>query len=418
MPGAVNARVVSNGQCGERMQMRGISRPLCMLVFLQGLCLAAGLWIHDRFLISAAHWSARAPQQSLSADQGAPPATVVQPSTAELSATAAPVTSAPGKVAEDVGRLFRAMPAASLLAFVWTLGLQSVIAYLFLARVHGEHSRRQSKSDEQTLEHTRDLLQTRDAVIFGLAKLSESRDPETGHHLERISLYSTRLTAALSRHPKYRGVITPAFVRLVGISSALHDIGKVGIEDSVLLKPGILTATERFRMQLHAEVGAECIREIERRLGRSNFLEMAHEIAHSHHEHWDANGYPEGLSGERIPLAARIVAIADVYDALSVRRVYKEPIPHGECVAVIRAAAGRQFDPDLVQVFLEIEPQFQEIAQRFADESSRRAADSQSEMGAETNRRMSPEQQHALLAALTDCEETSQQLTEPVTTQK
>ena len=130
---------------------------------------------------------------------------------------------------------------------------------------------------------------------------------------------------------------------MIGISSALHDIGKVALEDSVLLKPGELTSSERFKMQLHVEVGAESIREIERRLGTSNFLEMAREIANSHHERWDGAGYPTGLAGENIPLAARIVAIADVYDALSARRVYKEPFPHSECVEIIRREAGRQF---------------------------------------------------------------------------
>jgi HD-GYP domain-containing protein (c-di-GMP phosphodiesterase class II) len=393
--------------------MREVVRPFSILVLLQGLCLAAGLWIHDRVLIAASQWTSPTLHEAGLHDMGQPSTGAAQSDgSATLVATGTPTTgSATG--AQQVGRLFQAMLAASSIAFVWTLGLQSAIAYLLLARVYGEQTRRQSKSDEQSLQHTRDLLQTRDAVIFGLAKLSESRDPETGHHLERISLYSTRLAAALSHHPKYRDVVTPAFVRLISISSALHDIGKVGIEDSVLLKPGSLTPSERFRMQLHAEVGADCIREIESRLGRSNFLEMAREIAYSHHEHWDGNGYPEGLSGDQIPLAARIVAIADVYDALSVRRVYKDPISHRDSVAIIHRAAGRQFDPDLVQVFLEIEPQFEEIARRFANDPSSGGETSQSYLAGNTGHEMTTDQQYVLLAALSECDETSKHL-EPV----
>jgi len=383
--------------------MRGVSRPLVVLVLLQGFCLAAGLWIHDRVLIAAAQWKGPKSRPVSS------PRPDTQPAPSDSSNFVhAEKTSA--DAGQEVHALLKAMPAASLIAFAWTLGLQSAMAYLLLSRVQGEHSRRQSKSDEQSLHHTRDLLRTRDAVIFGLAKLSESRDPETGHHLERISLYSTRLAAALSRDPNYRKVITPSFVRLIGISSALHDIGKVGIEDSVLLKPGELTSEERFRMQLHAEVGADCIREIEKRLGRSNFLEMAREIAYSHHEHWDGNGYPAGVSGEHIPLAARIVAIADVYDALSVRRVYKAPIPHDDCVAIIREEAGRQFDPDVVRVFLEIAPQFAEIAQRFVDNANETAVKPTPESDGKGRYRMTAVQQHALLAALSECDEASRPL--------
>jgi HD-GYP domain-containing protein (c-di-GMP phosphodiesterase class II) len=359
--------------------MRRVMKLLCVLMLLQGACLAAGLFIHDRFLLSAATWSER-------------------PAVPGAAKIAKPVP-------EETARLFASMPAASALAFLWTLALQSAIAYFLLARLQGEHLRKQSKSDEESLHNTRDLLRTRDAVIFGLAKLAESRDPETGHHLERISLYSTRLASAISRDPQYSCVITPGFVRLIGISSALHDIGKVALEDSVLLKPGELTSDERFKMQLHVEVGAESIREIERRLGTSNFLEMAREIANSHHERWDGNGYPAGLAGERIPLAARIVAIADVYDALSARRVYKEPFPHDECVEIIRREAGKQFDPELVRIFLEVAPQFEEIARRFEDQWGAAEPDSSTHPDAQAARRLTREQERTLLAALADCDE-------------
>jgi putative two-component system response regulator len=215
----------------------------------------------------------------------------------------------------------------------------------------------------------------RDAVIFGLAKLAESRDPDTGMHLERISLYSTRLARAARKHPRFRNQITPSFVQTIGISSALHDIGKVGVQDAILLKPGPLTSMERARITDHARIGGECIYQIQRRIGDSSFLKMAHDIAMHHHERWDGTGYPTGLVGEAIPLSARIVAIADVYDALSVKRVYKEALPHGICVERITATTGQQFDPDLVEIFLSVEAEFKEIAERFRDNQKSQAAE-------------------------------------------
>lgn len=260
-----------------------------------------------------------------------------------------------------------ALPLAVGIAFLWTWVLSSAATYLLSARLDSEETRRTAKSEQDALRSAQDLLRTRDAVIFGLAKLAESRDPETGHHLERISLYSTRLANALRALPEYQSVVTPSFVRLLGISSVLHDIGKVGLEDNVLLKPGRLNAEERSKMQEHTLVAGDCLREIEQRLGASNFLQTAREIALYHHERWDGNGYPMGLSGEEIPLSARIVTVADVYDALSSKRVYKDAFPHDECVRLIREGAGTQFDPDLVRVFLSIEADFAAIAVRFTN---------------------------------------------------
>ncbi|MBX3445099.1 MAG: HD domain-containing protein [Planctomyces sp.] len=283
------------------------------------------------------------------------------------------------------------------LTFLWIAGLQTVGCWLLLTRVVGQQSRKEQQSQEETLRTTRELVRTRDAVIFGLAKLAESRDPDTGHHLERIALYSTRIAQALRRHPKYQGVVTQQFVRMIGISSALHDIGKVGVEDAVLLKPGSLTEAERRRIQVHAALGGDCIRQIERRLGNSTFLQMAREIALYHHERWDGSGYPHGLAGEDIPLAARVVAIADVYDALSVKRVYKDAYPHAICVEKIRREAGRQFDPDLVEVFLSIAPQIAEVSSRLSDQNQDDPAAAAVMRGLQ---RMTPEQEQLLSQAL------------------
>lgn len=314
------------------MQQR--TRTIAVLAVTQAACLAAGLWIQQQFL-SALSQSERA---------------------------AAVVGS--GDV-ESLGPGIENRAVAHVLAYLWIVGLQGGAAWLVMSRMHGEQDRLQNQSQEESMLRAREVLRTRDAVIFGLAKLAESRDPETGHHLERIALYSTRLATAMRRHPKFKDVVTRSFVNSIGISSALHDIGKVGVEDAVLLKPGPLTSDEYGRIQQHTVLGGECIRQIQRRVGDPMFLELSREIALHHHERWDGAGYPQGLAGTEIPLAARIVAIADVYDALSVRRVYKDPYSHDVCVEKIRRDAGKHFDPDIVDVFLSIEHQFREIAARF-----------------------------------------------------
>jgi len=266
------------------------------------------------------------------------------------------------------GAILRPLPSAPCMAFVWLCALLTIVVYLFLGRYFEEVDGEHRKAAAESLRQRQHLERTRDAVIFGLAKLADSRDPETGDHLERISVYSTMLANALRRHPGYAEVITPSFVRIIGISSVLHDIGKVGIEDRILRKPGPFTPAEIVQMRRHTIIGGECIRDIEQRLGTSNFLQMAREITFAHHERWDGTGYPHGLRGEEIPLAARIVAIVDVYDALSSRRVYKSALPHGECVAMIRSLAGTHFDPALVEQWLMLESTFHKIARRYGNQ--------------------------------------------------
>jgi HD-GYP domain-containing protein (c-di-GMP phosphodiesterase class II) len=259
-----------------------------------------------------------------------------------------------------------AAPLVGLMTFVWLSGLLSMCTFMSAKRLNDELVAELDCSEDRAMRREQALLRTRDAVIFGLAKLAESRDSDTGEHVERIALYCQRLSGALRRRPEYRDIITPSFVRLIESSSVLHDIGKVGIADAILHKPGPLTGGERVEVQKHAMIGGECLAEIERRLGASNFLQMAREIALCHHERWDGAGYPSGLKGDEIPLAARIVAIADNYDALVTRRPYKDAFPHEKVVAMIRGGAGTQFDPRLVEVFLEIEQEFREIAEQYA----------------------------------------------------
>ena len=188
-------------------------------------------------------------------------------------------------------------PAIGGLTWLWTSVLLSISTYMVLARFYDDAERERARATADGMHQRQKLLRTRDAVIFGLAKLADSRDPETGDHLERISVYSTMLASVLRNHPKYAAQVTPAFVRLIGISAALHDIGKVGIEDRILLKPGPLTADERTRIQEHSAMGGECLREIEQRLGSSNFLQMAREIAFAHHERWDGGGLSARTQG-------------------------------------------------------------------------------------------------------------------------
>jgi len=273
----------------------------------------------------------------------------------------------PQAVVEDsTTGLLHSLPAIEGMTFLWTTALLSVALYLLLTRSHESMDRERGELKADAMRQTQHLVRTRDAIIFGLAKLAESRDPETGDHLERICVYVSTLAEALRQHPKFRREVNSAFVRTIGISAALHDIGKVGVADQILRKAGPLNPAEQRAVQIHTTIGGDCLREIELRLGGSNFLEMARQIAYSHHERWNGNGYPERVAGTRIPLAARIVAIADVYDALSSRRAYKDAIPHEECVALIRNEAGKQFDPDLVEVWLGVESKFRDIARHYA----------------------------------------------------
>lgn len=216
-------------------------------------------------------------------------------------------------------------------------------------------------------------LETRDVAIFALAKLAESRDPETGSHLERVRGYSRALAERLRAQGVYSDQINHEFIKLIYLTSPLHDIGKVGIPDRILLKPGRLNDQEFEAMKLHTLVGAETLGALARQFPDASFLKMAHEIAVSHHERWDGTGYPHRLKGQDIPLAGRIVAIADVYDALISKRVYKSAFSHTVARDMIVEEAGKHFDPALVEVFEKYESDFEEIRLRYSEEVERDA---------------------------------------------
>jgi putative two-component system response regulator len=210
-------------------------------------------------------------------------------------------------------------------------------------------------------------LETRDVALFALAKLAESRDSETGAHIERVQSYARLIAKHLSDEVKTCYGVDDEYIRLLYQTSPLHDLGKVGIPDSILLKPGKLTADEFAVMKTHTIIGAETLDAALRRFPSARFLQFAKEIAATHHEKFDGSGYPNGLAGEQIPLCGRIVAVADVYDALSSRRVYKSPMVHEQAKAVIVREQGTQFDPEVVQAFLRAEKQIVAVRESLRD---------------------------------------------------
>jgi putative two-component system response regulator len=210
-------------------------------------------------------------------------------------------------------------------------------------------------------------METRDLAIFAMAKLAESRDTDTGAHLERIRCYSRVLARYLSQQPKFSNEIDADYVRMIYLTSPLHDIGKVGIPDSVLLKPARLSEREFNLMKEHTLIGAATLDAALEQHPEAEFLRMGRDIALTHHERWDGTGYPQGLSGRKIPLCGRIVALADVYDALTSKRVYKDPFDQDVVKSIITAESGTHFDPDIVQAFLATEQEFITIRRQFSN---------------------------------------------------
>ena len=204
-------------------------------------------------------------------------------------------------------------------------------------------------------------LQGRDVLIFSLAKLAESRDPDTGAHLERIREYCRVLTQAVREVPEFSAIIDADYVESIYLTSPLHDIGKVGIPDYVLQKPGKLTPEEFDLMKQHTLIGGRTLDAAAKKHPSHPYLLMARDIAFSHHEKFDGTGYPHGLVGDEIPLSGRIVAIADVYDALTSKRVYKPAFSHDRAVELILKDTGSRFDPRIIEVFQKCTNEFARI---------------------------------------------------------
>ncbi|TCJ11877.1 two-component system response regulator [Parasulfuritortus cantonensis] len=274
--------------------------------------------------------------------------------------------------------------------------LARVAAQLELKQARDWLKNQNSYLEAEVERRMRDNQLIQDISIRALASLAETRDTETGNHIRRTQAYVEVLARHLKRHPRFAGFLNEAMIRMVVKSAPLHDIGKVGIPDHILLKPGRLTPEEFETMKRHSRIGGDAIdlamrgemdeQEYEAlqahcRLGHNaleaaveeleqvplGFLAVAKDIALWHHEKWDGSGYPDGLAGEGIPVAPRLMALADVFDALVSRRIYKEPMPFEQAVELIRDGSGKHFDPDVVSAFLANLDIFGQILERFAD---------------------------------------------------
>jgi PAS domain S-box-containing protein len=222
---------------------------------------------------------------------------------------------------------------------------------------------RRKKVEELLKRRVKELAVNQEATISSMAILAEFRDPETGAHIQRTKFYVKLLLEKLGDKTSY----PPEIIELIWHSAPLHDIGKVGIRDNILLKPGKLTDEEFELMKKHTLLGGDVIRRAEKILGEGSFLNFAREITEFHHEKWDGSGYPKGLKGNEIPLCARLMALADVYDALVNKRVYKQPIPHEEAARIVHDGSGSHFDPALVEIFEANNLEFDRIANQYKD---------------------------------------------------
>lgn len=240
---------------------------------------------------------------------------------------------------------------------------------LVSARVknHLELKNYRDKLEELVREKTNELMITRDVAIETLGSLAEYRDTETGYHIKRTMHYVRLLAEKLQNHPNFNNFLSDEMVEHFWKSAPLHDVGKVGVTDCILLKPGKLTPEEFTEMKRHAIHGRDVLTDSASKLGPNSFLKIAQEMAYTHHERWDGSGYPQGLKGTEIPISGRLMAVADVYDALITRRVYKPALSHHEAVDIIMNGSATAFDPEIAKVFLQFEDNFRRIALDFAD---------------------------------------------------
>lgn len=251
---------------------------------------------------------------------------------------------------------------------------------IVLARVE-THLRLKSSADflrdkaaileQEVASRTREIIAIQDATILALVSLAETRDLDTGNHIRRTQHYIRVLAEHLRDHPRFAAALTEDYITTLFKSAPLHDIGKVGIPDRILLKPGRFEPDELEIMKTHTVLGRETIEHAERELGiEVGFLTCAKEITQSHHEKWDGSGYPEGIGGDDIPICARLMAVADVYDALISHRVYKEGMSHEAAAEIIQRGSGSHFDPDVVTAFEATAPKLRAIASKFGDSDS------------------------------------------------
>ncbi len=219
--------------------------------------------------------------------------------------------------------------------------------------------------EQQVKERTLEIMRTQDVAIYCMASLAETRDNETGYHISRTQHYVRILSDYLQSHEDFCDYLTRDTIELLFKSAPLHDIGKVGVPDRVLQKPGKLNAEEWQQMKCHPQIGYDALSRAENELGSSSFLQVAKELVLTHHEKWDGSGYPDGLKGADIPISGRLMALADVYDALISKRVYKEAFSHEHAVELILKEKGHHFDPAVVDAFEQLQDDFKLIADKF-----------------------------------------------------
>jgi len=234
--------------------------------------------------------------------------------------------------------------------------------HLKLAQLQSTLQHQNEHLEELVTEKMEEIYSSQLSTIVALAKLAEHRDNDTGRHLERVQLYTRLLAEELRKEPLFSATITNVFVTNLFHATPLHDIGKVAIPDQILLKPGRLDPAEFEIMKTHSAVGAKTLAAVNSAYQNNTFLAIGHAITRSHHERWDGKGYPDGIAGEEIPLEARIMAIADVYDAIRSKRVYKADLSHDETMQIIRKGSGNQFDRSIVQALDSIEGEFHRIS--------------------------------------------------------
>ncbi|HEX6834200.1 MAG TPA: HD domain-containing phosphohydrolase [Rudaea sp.] len=249
--------------------------------------------------------------------------------------------------------------------------LARVATHLKLAQVQRALETQNERLEDLVRVRTEQLTRVQDAIIVAMASLAEARDDETGNHIRRTQHYVALLARQLQNHPRFSYELSDGSIRLLFKSAPLHDIGKVGVPDQVLCKDSALTPEEFEIIKKHTTWGGDAIRSVEQYLGESSdFLRFAREIAYSHQEHWDGSGYPEGLAGDEIPISARLMAVADVYDALRSRRRYKPSYPHEKAVALLEQGRATHFDPDIVDAFLQVHEEFRAISMEYSDEET------------------------------------------------
>jgi putative two-component system response regulator len=239
-----------------------------------------------------------------------------------------------------------------------------VETHLRLRKLQHELEKHNLHLEELVKEKIREISDSQLATIRAVSKLAESRDDDTGQHIDRTQIFSKVLAEKMRGNPRYAGSISDTFVDNIYHASPLHDIGKVGIPDNILLKPGKLTPEEFEIMKTHTLIGANTLQTIHGKYPKNAFINMGITIARSHHEKWDGSGYPDGLAGEDIPLAARIMAVSDVYDALRSARPYKPAFTHEKSCGIIIEGGGRHFDTAIINAFTELEAAFAEIRNR------------------------------------------------------